>query len=66
MRISHRLLWVDTDKRHIISTKSRGFLQTPQDIMAKYKGCSVPQYTAYGRVSISSEGIQWVAAKATL
>ena len=27
--------------------KSRGFLQTPQDIMEEYNGCSVPQYTAY-------------------
>ena len=44
---SHRLLWVDTDNRHIISMKSRGFSQTPQDIMEKYNGCSVPQYTAY-------------------
>ena len=42
---SHRLQWVDTDKRHIISTKSQGFLQTPQDIMEEYNGCSVPQYT---------------------
>ena len=48
---SHRLLWVDTDNRHIISMKSRGFPQTPQDIMAEYNGCSVPQYTAYRRVS---------------
>ena len=44
---SHRLLWVDTDNRHIISMKSRGFSQTPQDIMEKYNGCSVPQYTRY-------------------
>ena len=36
----------DTDNRQIISTKSRGFFQTPQDIMEKYNGCSVPQYTA--------------------
>jgi hypothetical protein len=34
------------DKRHIIPTKSQGFFQTPQDIMEKYNGCSVPQYTA--------------------
>ena len=27
--------------------KSQGFSQTPQDIMEKYNGCSVPQYTAY-------------------
>ena len=47
---SHRLLWVDTDNRHIISMKSRGFPQTPQDIMAEYNGCSVPQYTAYPRM----------------
>ena len=44
---SHRLLWVDTDNRQIISMKSRGFPQTPQDIMEKYNWCSVPQYTAY-------------------
>jgi len=43
----HRLMWVDTDKRHIISMKSQGFFQTPQDIMGKYNGCSVPQYTRY-------------------
>jgi len=36
----------DTDNRHIISMKSRGFFQTPQDIMEEYNGCSVPQYTA--------------------
>ena len=30
--------------------KSQGFLQTPQDIMEEYNGCSVPQYTAYPRV----------------
>jgi hypothetical protein len=58
---SHRLLWVDTDNRHIISMKSRGFPQTPQDIMAEYNGCSVPQYTAYRRVSFSSKGVQRVA-----
>ena len=44
---SHRLLWVDTDNRHIISMKSRGFSQTPQDIIEEYIGCSVPQYTRY-------------------
>ena len=31
--------------------KSQGFFQTPQDIMEKYNGCSVPQYTAYRRVN---------------
>jgi hypothetical protein len=31
----------------MISVKSQGFLQTPQDIMGEYNGCSVPQYTAY-------------------
>jgi hypothetical protein len=40
-------LWVDTDNRHIIPMKSRGFSHTPQDIMEEYNGCSVPQYTAY-------------------
>ena len=34
-------------QRHIISMKSEGFLQTPQDIMEEYNGCSVPLYTAY-------------------
>ena len=53
---SHRLLWVDTDNRHIISMKSRGFPQTPQDIMAEYNGCSVPQYTAYRRVDCLYRG----------
>ena len=38
---------IKLDKRHIISTKSRGFFQTPQDIIEEYNGCSVPQYTAY-------------------
>ena len=38
------------DNRQIISMKSQGFCQTPQDIMEVYNGCSVPQYTAYGRV----------------
>jgi len=37
-----RIGWVNTDNRHIISTKSRGFSQTPQDIMSEYNGCSVP------------------------
>ena len=35
--------------------KSQGFFHTPQDIMEEYNGCSVPQYTRYRRVSISSE-----------
>jgi hypothetical protein len=30
-----------TDNRHIIPTKSQGFLQNPQDIMEEYNGCSV-------------------------
>ena len=38
---------IKLDKRHIISTKSRGFFQTPQDIMEEYNGRSAPQYTAY-------------------
>ena len=38
---------IKLDKRHIIATKSQGFLQTPQDIMEEYNGCSVPQYWAY-------------------
>ena len=37
----------DTVNWHIISTKSRGFLQTPQNIMDEYSGCSVHQYTRY-------------------
>ena len=28
---------------------SEGLLQTPQDIMGEYNGCSVPQYTRYPR-----------------
>jgi hypothetical protein len=37
----------NTDNRHIISIKSQGFYQTPQEMMEEYNGCSVPQYTAY-------------------
>jgi len=33
---------VDTDNRHIVSMKSQGLSQTPQEIMEKYNGCSVP------------------------
>ena len=33
--------------RHIISMKSEGYVETPQEIMDEYNGCSVPQYTAY-------------------
>jgi hypothetical protein len=38
---------VDWNKRQIISMKSQGFSETPQDIMEENNGCSVPQYTAY-------------------
>ena len=44
---SHHLLWVDTHNRHIISMKSEGSVETPQNIVEEYNGCSVPQYTAY-------------------
>ena len=55
---SHRLLWVDTDNRHIISTKSEGSVETPQDIVEEYNGCSVPQYTAYPLpIRLGSEAI---------
>ena len=54
---SHRLLWVDTDNRQIISMKSRGFPQTPQDIMEKYNWCSVPQYTRYPLYTRPSSGV---------
>ena len=27
--------------------------------MEEYNGCSVPQYTGYGRVSFSRKGVQW-------
>jgi hypothetical protein len=37
----------NTDNRHIISMKSQGFSQTPQEIMDEYSGLSVGQYTAY-------------------
>ena len=30
---------------------SEGSVETPQDIMEEYNGCSVPQYTRYRRVS---------------
>ena len=33
--------------RHIISMKSQGFFQTPQDIMEECNGCSAPQYARY-------------------
>ena len=33
--------------RHIISMKSEGYVEAPQDIVEEYNGCSVPQYTAY-------------------
>ncbi len=46
-----------TDNRHIIPVKSQGFFQTPQDIMGEYNGCSVPQYTAYGRICIRTQGL---------
>ena len=29
--------------------KSEGSVETPQDIVEEYNGCSVPQYTRYGR-----------------
>jgi hypothetical protein len=41
-QISHRLTRADTDNRHIITVKSQGFSQTPQDIMEEYNGCSAP------------------------
>ena len=44
---SHRLLWVDTDNRHIISMKSQGFSQTPQDIMESTMGVQSPSTLAY-------------------
>ena len=53
---SHRLLWADTDNRHIISMKSRGFSHTPQDIMEEYNGYSVPQYTRYPLTRIRTQG----------
>jgi len=37
----------DTHNRHIISMKSGGPVETPQDIVGEYNGCSVPQYTRY-------------------
>jgi hypothetical protein len=49
----------DTDNRHIISTKSQGFFQTPQDIMEEYNGCSVPQYTRYPLVSRDLNGFKY-------
>ena len=36
-------------------------LETPQDIMEEYNGCSVPQYTAYPRVRNLLMGVQRVA-----
>jgi hypothetical protein len=38
--------------------KSQGFFQTPQDIMEEYNGCSVPQYTRYGKIgNVRKEGL---------
>ena len=34
--------------RHIIAMKSEGYVETPQDILEVYNGCSVAQYTCYG------------------
>jgi len=53
---SHPLSWADTINRHIISMKSRGFFQTPQDIMEEYNGCSVTQYIRYGRMRVEGIG----------
>ena len=40
--------------RHIISMKSQGFFQTPQDIMEECNGCSVLQYTRYPLLAMLS------------
>jgi len=53
----HRLLRAPTDNRHIISMKSKGSVETPQDIMEKYNGCSVPQYTPYPLKRRVSDGV---------
>ena len=37
-----RIGWVNTDNRHIISMKSQGFCQTPQDIMESTMGVQSP------------------------
>ena len=50
---SHCLSWVDTHNRHIISTKSEGSVETPQDIVEEYNGCSVPQYTRYPQIRLT-------------
>ena len=36
--------------------KSQGFLQTPQEIIEEYNGCSVPQYTGYPSMRCQLEG----------
>ena len=41
-------------KRHIISTKLEGFLQTPQDIMEEYNGYSVGWYRSYWLQNVKS------------
>ena len=56
----HRLSWVDTHNLHIISTKSEGSVETPQDIVEEYNGCSVPQYTRYPCMSFSRVGVSRV------
>ena len=37
--------------------KSQGFLQTPQEIIEEYNGCSVPQYTGYPLLRKSRDGV---------
>ena len=51
----------NTDNREIISTKSQGFYQTPQDIMDEYSGCSVHQYTRYPTMRFSWRGVQRIS-----
>ena len=36
---------------------SEGLLQTPQDIMGEYNGCSVPQYTRYPMTRMWVNGV---------
>jgi len=52
-----KIIFVDLENRHIISMKSQGFSQTPQDIMDEYSGCSVPQYTAYPVIGQLNRGL---------
>ena len=63
---SHRISKVEPDNRHIISMKLKGYVQTPQDIMEEYNGCSVPQYTRYPCIQLDARKSLVAAANSSL